>query len=68
MNWRELYPAELVAQCEAACDAGQLECAAKYLYDAGGGRASAPPWEHLGDVTRSVWEDRAMAVIYGGLA
>lgn len=46
----------------------ELEAAAKALYDAGGGRPSAPAWEQLGDVTRSVWLERVLEQEFGDLA
>jgi hypothetical protein len=38
-----------------------LEERAKALYDAMGSRASHPDWEQLGEVTKSVWLERAQA-------
>jgi chromosome segregation ATPase len=37
-----------------------LDAAAQALYDARGYK-STPTWDQLGDVTRSVWRDRAIA-------
>lgn len=45
-----------------------LDVAAKALYDANESRASCPPWENLGDTTRSVWRERALEQQYGDLA
>lgn len=38
---------------------------AKRLYDANDNRASCPQWDILGDVTRSVWFERAQTSLYG---
>lgn len=46
----------------------ELDAAAKALYDAGGGRASAPAWEQLGDGTKSVWRERVLEQEFGDLA
>jgi|AntAceMinimDraft_11_1070367.scaffolds.fasta_scaffold24413_5 hypothetical protein len=39
----------------------ELHQKAKELYDANGGRSYGPPWEQLGDVTKSVWLERVQA-------
>lgn len=41
---------------------------AEQLYDAGGNRAACPAWELLGDVTRSVWYERAQAQLLSEFA
>lgn len=38
-----------------------LEQRARELYDAGGGRASAPAWDQLSEVTKGVWIERVQA-------
>jgi hypothetical protein len=38
-----------------------LEERAKALWDAGGNRPALPDWEQLGEVTKSVWLERAQA-------
>lgn len=45
----------------------ELEALAKQLYDVGSAGCSLS-WEQLGDVTRSVWLERAQAELYGDLA
>jgi hypothetical protein len=62
INWRAVYPPALVAEVDALVGSGRLDEAAERLYDASGSRASSPPWAQLGDVTRSVWRERAEAV------
>lgn len=37
------------------------------LYEAMDSIASCPPWENLGDVTRSVWIERFQSSLYGAL-
>jgi hypothetical protein len=38
-----------------------LEQLAREMYEAMPSRASHPAWEQLGDVTKSVWRERAAA-------
>lgn len=41
---------------------------AQRLYESMDSIASCPPWSQLGDVTRSVWIERAEAQLFGELA
>lgn len=44
----------------------EVEALAKQLYDAL--QTPKPSWEQLGDVTKSVWRERAMSELMEGLA
>ncbi len=46
----------------------EIEALAKHLWDTGQHRPHAPAWEQLGDVTKSVWLERAAAQLYGDIA
>lgn len=63
IDWREVYGAELVARVEAL----GTEAGARLLYSAMDSIASCPPWEQLGDATRSVWIARAHELLAGDL-
>ena len=41
---------------------------ARHLYETGQHRPHSPAWDLLGDVTKSVWIERAQAQMYGDLA
>ena len=61
MDWRAVYGPEVTA--DVCCMT--TEAAAKYLYDRC--QAVKPSWAQLGDVTRSVWIERAAEVQAGDL-
>lgn len=46
----------------------EIEALAEKLYDAGGNRAACPAWHQLGDVTKSVWRERAQAQLMSEFA
>ena len=46
----------------------EIEALAAELYAANGSALSHPTWDQLGDVTRSVWRERARAQLLSDFA
>jgi hypothetical protein len=46
----------------------EIEKLAEQLWDTAPNRAACPAWSQLGDVTKSVWRERAEAQLFGDFA
>jgi hypothetical protein len=46
----------------------EIEVLAEQLYDANPARSYHPAWHQLGDVTKSVWRERAQAQLLSDFA